>query len=194
MKVLKTFGKELKTFGTALALLLFAVGASASTANPNLSAGGTNAGLVAAGTLGYTVLSPTDGTTVLQARSTSGITDQGNGYYVVTGGITFTTPSVLVKWDRSDTGAVLGIGTTAPTSSGTAGTVTYLTPALTHNTSLQPVLAWPADTTATRYKVMRSTDGINYTVIATLAAAILTYTDAARPIGGTCHYLVETTH
>lgn len=188
--------KTIKTLAASLGLLLAALlPCFAYTANPNLSAGGTNAGLVASGALGYTVLSPADGATVLQARSTSGITDQGNGYYVVTGGVTFTTASVLVKWDRSDTGAVLGIGTTtAPTSAGTS-TSAYLAPTLTHNSSGQLVLTWPQDSTATGYIVLRSMDNrATFQVVASVPSSTLTYTDTTRPAGGTAYYHIVATH
>ncbi len=184
-------------FFACLVLLTVCTASRAYTATPNLSAGGTNTGLVASGALGYTVLSPTDGTTVLQARSTSGITDQGNGYYVITGGVTFTTQSILVKWDRSDTGAVLGVGTTvAPASSG-ASTTPALALTITHNSSSQPVLTWTADPLATAYLVTRSTGtnsvGDVYTVIATVAAPTLTYTDVAEP-SGTNRYRILPVH
>lgn len=78
-------------------------------------------------------------------------------------------------------------GLTGPT-----GTALALT--ITQNGSSQPVLTWTADPAATLYKVLRSTDGANYTVIATPAVGTLTYTDTARPAGATVYYHITSSH
>ena len=73
-----------------------------------------------------------------------------------------------------------------------AGTILTLT--ITRNGASQPVLTWTADPAATSYKVYRSTDGANYTVIATPAVGTLTYTDTARPAGATVYYHITSAH
>ena len=73
-----------------------------------------------------------------------------------------------------------------------AGTILTLT--ITRNSSSQPVLNWVADPAATAYKVMRSVDGVNYTVIATPAVGTLTYTDTARPANATVYYHIISIH
>lgn len=79
--------------------------------------------------------------------------------------------------------------------SGQAPASTYLIPAITHNASGQPVLAWTADSTATGYIVLRSIDNrATYQTQGTLPAGTLTYTDTTRPAGGTVYYHVVPTH
>lgn len=78
--------------------------------------------------------------------------------------------------------------------SGSAG-VTSLVVTVTNPTSstTSRLISWTVDSLATSYKVMRSTDGINYIKIATTAVGTLSYTDASRPVG-TVYYSVISVH
>lgn len=73
----------------------------------------------------------------------------------------------------------------------TTGTILALT--ITNLGGSSRKLDWIADPLATSYKVLRSSDGVNYAVIANPAAGTLTYTDTARP-GGNVYYEVAGVH
>lgn len=79
----------------------------------------------------------------------------------------------------------------ATVSSGASLVVTVTNPT---SSATSRLVSWTADSLATSYKVMRSTDGTNYVKIATVGAGTTTYTDAARPATGNVTYTVLSVH
>lgn len=94
---------------------------------------------------------------------------------------------------QAPTGYGAGTGTYyAPIVDNGSTTTTSLVVSLTRNSQSQPVLAWTADPQATYYKVLRSTNGLTYSVIATGFSGT-SYTDTTRP-SGTVYYDVIGVH
>lgn len=94
------------------------------TAYPSLNAGASNSGL-SNGILGYTVLG-TDAISIILPRNTTGIVEIGTGSYVIPAGISIPTGGVYyVKWDRSDTGVVLGAAPTKGALENSTSNVNY---------------------------------------------------------------------
>lgn len=89
-------------------------------------------------------------------------------------------------------GLTQGYADAGPVQSQATNVVT-LAVVLTHNGGGQPVLTWTADSLATAYKVLRSINGADYSVIASLSSSLLTYTDTSEP-SGTVNYSVLAVH
>ena len=175
------------TAGNALIALVASIDPS------NISIGTTNTGTLITGQAtisGKTNLIATNAadspaTVTAQAQATS----NGAGIASLT---SLATTGAGVKLASTEYANIAAMTSTYGFDGPPAGTILTLT--ITRNGASQPVLTWTADPAATSYKVYRSTDGANYTVIATPAVGTLTYTDTARPAGATVYYHITSLH
>ena len=81
----------------------------------------------------------------------------------------------------------------APVTFGGSAATASLVITITPNGAGKPVLSWTADSLATSYKVLRSTDGVSYTVIASGLTAT-TYTDATTVSGTQYRFAIISLH